>query len=196
MLYDYISVAGDRRKIMVASNFSTTDDLFFSEAEADDMDYGLDSNAVTTASILNATTLNPADLEDLVCPEYSKETEKILEVFAFWLEGVVLCIIAVPGIFGNALSSYILARKSMRNSFNLLLIALAIIDNTYLFGAILESCRKRFRLHTDIHILLFPYFLYPVHMMAMTGSIFMTVAIALERYVAVHYPINYSQVRI
>lgn len=30
-------------------------------------------------------------------------------------------------------------------------------------------------------------------MIAMTGSILMTVAIALERYVAVHYPINYSQ---
>ena len=28
---------------------------------------------------------------------------------------------------------------------------------------------------------------------AMTGSIFMTVAIAFERYVAVHYPLNYSQ---
>jgi hypothetical protein len=30
-------------------------------------------------------------------------------------------------------------------------------------------------------------------MMAMTGSILMTVAIGLERYVAVHYPINYSR---
>lgn len=30
--------------------------------------------------------------------------------------------------------------------------------------------------------------------MAMTGSILMTVAIGLERYVAVHYPINYSRV--
>ena len=31
-------------------------------------------------------------------------------------------------------------------------------------------------------------------MMAMTGSILMTVAIALERYNAVHWPISYSQV--
>ena len=174
------------------ANFSTSgDDLYFGEDE----DYLEVSTIQPPISTSEAIATMSNDTDDLVCPEYSRETGKMIEVFAFWLEGIVLCIIAVPGIFGNALSSYILARKSMRNSFNLLLIALAIIDNTYLFGAILEAFRKRFRLYTDPHILLFPYFLYPVHMMAMTGSILMTVAIALERYVAVHYPINYSQVR-
>lgn len=40
---------------------------------------------------------------------------------------------------------------------------------------------------------MFPYFLYPVNQVAISGSIFMTVAIAWERYVAVHYPIDYNQ---
>lgn len=44
-----------------------------------------------------------------------------------------------------------------------------------------------------MHIILFPYLLYPFTQIAITGSIFMTVAIALERFIAVHYPINYSQ---
>ena len=132
----------------------------------------------------------------LECPEYSQETGLLVEEFAFWIEGVCLCLIAIPGIFGNCLSSYILAGKSMRNSFNLLLIGLAMYDNTYLVCAMLESIRKRFSFQTDIHILLFPYFLYPLHMMAMTGSILMTVAIALERYSAVHWPIAYSQVSV
>lgn len=66
-------------------------------------------------------------------------------------------------------------------------------DDIVIAGAILESFRKRFKLVSDLHIYLFPYFLYPLHMVAMTGSILMTVAIALERFVAVHYPINYSQ---
>ena len=35
---------------------------------------------------------------------------------------------------------------------------------------------------TDLHIMLFPYLLYPGQMMAMTGSIFMIVAIAFERW--------------
>lgn len=130
--------------------------------------------------------------EQLDCPVFSEASGHNLDRFSFWVEGVLLCVFAVAGIIGNTISAVILSGKSMRNSFNLLLIALAIYDNTYLFGSILESFRKRFDMLSDIHILLFPYFLYPVQMIAMTGSILMTVAIALERYVAVHYPINYN----
>ncbi len=37
---------------------------------------------------------------------------------------------------------------------------------------------------------LFPYLLYPFQFISMSASIFMTVGIALERYIAVHYPIG------
>ena len=84
----------------------------------------------------------------------------------------------------------------MRNSFNLLLIALICMDSCFLIGSILESFRRGFVMATDVHTFLFPYFLYPCLSIAVTGSIFMTVAIAFERYWAVHYPIDYSQVRI
>ena len=60
-----------------------------------------------------------------------------------------------------------------------------------LFGSILESFRKHFHLATDVHIILFPYVLYPFTQIAITGSIFMTIAIALERFIAVHYPLDY-----
>jgi hypothetical protein len=82
----------------------------------------------------------------------------------------------------------------MRNSFNLLLIALSCFDSCYLFGSILESMRKSFQLDSNLHRLLFPYLLYPGQMIVMSGSVFMTVAIAMERYVAVHYPLDYNQV--
>ncbi len=54
-------------------------------------------------------------------------------------------------------------------------------------------CRRCFRLTTVIHKILFPYLLYPLLNISMTASVFMTVGIALERYIAVHYPIDYSQ---
>ena len=82
----------------------------------------------------------------------------------------------------------------MRNSFNLLLIALICMDSCFLITSIVDCFRKGFFLTTDVHTWMFPYFLHPFISIAVTGSIFMTVAIALERYWAVHYPIDYSQV--
>ena len=57
----------------------------------------------------------------------------------------------------------------------------------------MESLRKRFDLATTWHLLLFPHLLYPAHQASMTGSVFMTVAVAAERYSALHYPVSYSQ---
>ncbi len=93
--------------------------------------------------------------------------------------------------------SIVIILQEMRAcSFNLLLIALSAFDSGYLMGSILESFRKSFRLETDLHTYLFPYFLFPGMSIMMTASIFMTVAIAVERYTAVHYPIDYKQVKL
>lgn len=140
-------------------------------------------------------THNQSDWTTLDCPSFTQADSFFLVKFSFWVEGVAQTSIATLGIFGNLISCLILTRKHMRNSFNLLLVTLAAYDTWYLFGAILESFRKSFNLASDLHILMFPYFLYPLHQTSMTGSIFMTVAIAFERYSAVHFPINYSQVR-
>ena len=85
---------------------------------------------------------------------------------------------------------FLFFRDEMRNAFNLLLISLLGFDSWFLFGCILENFRRNFGLASNLHILLFPYFLYPTVMVAMSGSIFMTVAISLERYFAVHHPIG------
>ena len=46
--------------------------------------------------------------------------------------------------------------RDMRNSFNLLLIALSLFDTCYLAGAILESMRKSFGVDSEWQTLLFP----------------------------------------
>ena len=90
----------------------------------------------------------------------------------------------------NFLLSFLSFRDEMRNAFNLLLISLLGFDSWFLFGCILENVRRNFGLASNLHIVLFPYFLYPTLAVAMSGSIFMTVAISLERYFAVHHPIG------
>lgn len=129
------------------------------------------------------------------CPIFSTADELFLKSFSFWVEGVVQSVCAGLGIIGNILACVIITRKEMRNSFNLLLVSLACFDSTYLIGSILDSLRKPniFGLVSEAHIILFPYLLYPVNQIAISGSIFMTVAIAWERYIAVHYPLDYNQ---
>ena len=134
----------------------------------------------------------PINLEE--CPDYSQFGEQLLNTMSFYLEGIIQTPIAIVGILANCLACLVLASKQMRNSFNLMLIALALFDSGYLFGSILESFRKSFHLATWLHTLLFPHFLFPAQTIMMSASIFMTVAIAIERYIAVHYPLDYNQV--
>ena len=52
----------------------------------------------------------------------------------------------------------------------------------------------RFGLSTNLQILLYPQLLYPLSNISLTASIYLIVAITLERYCAVHYPVDYRQV--
>jgi hypothetical protein len=140
----------------------------------------------------NATNLTELDMN---CPLLKEDEMELVHYVSYYLEGVLQAIVAMIGIVVNLVSSFVLTRKEMRNSFNLLIVTLAAYDSWYLFGAILESIRKFFEpLRTDVQIIMFPHFLYPLHQTAITGSIFMTVAIAFERYTAVHFPLDYNQV--
>ena len=49
-------------------------------------------------------------------------------------------------------------------------------------------------LETDIYTKTFPIFLYPLNHISMTGSIFTTVGVTLERFIAIYKPIYYNQV--
>ena len=66
---------------------------------------------------------------------------------------------------------------------------MAFFDTIYLACDILESIRQ-YMICTTIHTYAFPYFLYPLQNIAMVASIYTTVIVALERYVAVSRPID------
>ena len=107
----------------------------------------------------------------LDCPMVTDDDYALVETFTLWVEGVAQTVISILGIIGNVLAGYILSRKEMRNSFNLLLVTLACFDSTYLFGSILESFRKPFKMGSNVHIMMFPYVLYPFNQIAITGQV-------------------------
>ena len=99
----------------------------------------------------------------LDCPIYTEDSEYWMEFINFWVGGVVQTLFILFGfvgkfwlftksisnlvygktlcISGNLLFIFILTRKELRNSFNLLLVALALFDICFLIGAQLESIR-------------------------------------------------------
>ena len=130
--------------------------------------------------------------EEIWCVQISKECYQWLRdnPLDFVIVGVTQVAIAVVGILMNLVFCYVLSHKEMRSLFNFLLIALAIFDNLFLLSQILESFRDHFKMATQIHIVLFPKILYPFKVIVFCSSIYMVVAISVERYIAVTRPIR------
>ena len=84
----------------------------------------------------------------------------------------------------------------MKNTFNSLLIFLFCIDSFYLVIEEVSSIQTILATteeNDDFITLLVPHFLYPMESVSLTASIFMTVGIAHERYIAIKSPIKHRQ---
>ena len=64
-----------------------------------------------------------------VASDIDRESEVLLENLSYYLEGVTQTTLAFAGVLCNIIVCFVLASKEMRNSFNLMLVALAIFDS-------------------------------------------------------------------
>lgn len=118
-------------------------------------------------------------------------------LFNFVAYGVLLNIIGVFGIIGNIISMIILSRPQMKSSINYLLIGLArcdtvlIITSILLFGlpSIYWSTGYLFVYNFWIHPIIATV-VYPVAMISQTVSVYLTLVVTLERFVAVCQPLR------
>ena len=71
------------------------------------------TDLVTNVTILDGDAIrgNAAAIDDLDCPVFTAETDAFLHKITFWIEGVLCCVIAIPGFLGNIGSSYVLSTK-------------------------------------------------------------------------------------
>ena len=107
----------------------------------------------------------------------------------FWAEGVASTVVAIFGFMGNLISIWVLSDDELRSSaFNRLLLALAIIDCMFIMPGTIIYNAKAFSWEADWYNRSFPVFLYPFTEIALCSSIYMTLAIAVERYIGLCRP--------
>ena len=109
------------------------------------------------------------------------------ELATLWIS-ITKGFFAALGIFGNILVLRILLQRHMLNTFNKLRCALAVFDTLLLTNAHLESILRYSR-----NVYVIPNFFWPMANLTHTASTFMTMVIAVERFVVVSDPQQYRK---
>ncbi|XP_055644320.1 FMRFamide receptor [Toxorhynchites rutilus septentrionalis] len=141
--------------------------------------------------------LNETEYYNMSTCYYALEWGSETTAFEFWVSGIIMNAVALLGILGNILSMVILSRPQMRSSINYLLIGLArcdtvvILTSMLLFGipAIYPYTGYLFYYYYVIHPVISPV-VYPLAMTVQTASVYLTLTVTLERYVAVCHPLR------
>ena len=123
------------------------------------------------------------------CENYTQDGD-YSQITSLWIVTFIQDVIAGIGIIGNISICAILMQKSVRNTFNQLRVALALFDIIMLIA--MFTTNVLFRSFVDILQAVYPVFLWPLKSFSMTISVFMTVAIAWERYGAINDPYTYK----
>ncbi|EYC08671.1 hypothetical protein Y032_0065g3677 [Ancylostoma ceylanicum] len=124
--------------------------------------------------------------------ECGLEPHDYLEV-KFFLISIVGSLIGLFGLFGNASTALILTRPSMRNPNNLFLTALAVFDSCLLITAFFIYAMEYIIEYTqafDLYVAWLTYlrFAFALSHISQTGSVYITVSVTIERYLAVCHP--------
>ncbi|EFP07746.1 hypothetical protein CRE_26313 [Caenorhabditis remanei] len=139
--------------------------------------------------LVNITDLTPTPTTSATPDECGLEPHDFLEV-KFFLISVVGTLIGLFGLFGNATTALILTRPSMRNPNNLFLTALAVFDSCLLITAFFIYAMEYIIEYTaafDLYVAWLTYlrFAFALSHISQTGSVYITVAVTIERYLAV-----------
>ena len=128
--------------------------------------------------ILNTTTDSHLD---------EKEEDFSVE---FIIEGVSLCLVGILGILGNVAAITVFARQHLQKNFHALMLSLAAFDLMYILASILLFSIPQFSNNykeSAVYYYILPWVL-PLAQIGLTGSIYFTMAITVERYVTVCWP--------
>lgn len=116
--------------------------------------------------------------------------------FQFYAWGITANVVSCFGIIGNILSIIVLSHRQMRNSTSYYLISLAVYDMILLLFMSLFLALPTIYLEKDVlegYYFAYRYmhpFVYPIALIAQTGTVYTTLAFTVERYIAVCKPLH------
>jgi hypothetical protein len=133
---------------------------------------------------------------------------EFLNEMYFWLEGVVKCVIAGIGVFGNIFAIRIFTSNKFRCNFNSYLMVLACFDLGHIFTVFfhetlqMKDIMESGKCHLDptykpdpLWLHMFPIYFYPFETIFSCASEYLIIIISLDRYFAIQYPFNYNITR-
>jgi len=126
--------------------------------------------------------------EDVCGEEFSYDFTVIN--YKYICDGLLVSIIGCLGVLGNLFSIYVLSKPKLRDCFHQLLLALACFDTTYIIIGGINYTFKAFEVSSDAYNISFPFIIYPITNISLCGTIFMTVAISIERFLGICYPLH------
>ena len=144
------------------------------------------------------TTTIPGDInstakENFTCGKWNLTSEEhyFQSMHGYWVQSVASIIVSILGSIVNVITIIILSNIELKRLFfNKLLICLTVFDIFFLVNSIYESFRLNITgtnyCSFQGHVLLL---LYPLRKIVMCCSIYMTLVLTFERYLAVAKPI-------
>ena len=130
-------------------------------------------------------------LSDQECPIWTEEDVIIADNLTFYFDGILVCLVAFIGLIINSTALFIIHRKAHgQHIFNLLFGCLFGINTFILGSAILTRLFVVFKI--EAFGILFPCVSHPFYHIAMTASIYMTIALTIERHVSIKSPVYYN----
>ncbi|XP_068229096.1 FMRFamide receptor-like [Palaemon carinicauda] len=131
---------------------------------------------------------NGQDLDDDISDPY----KAFLTCSRYVVQRILVPLVLVVGVLGNAITIVVLTRRQMRSSTNNYLTALAISDLLYLVFIFSLSIRHHPGMNSPHHWIYWHYFRYALWLTdaSSSTSIWLTVTFTIERYIAVCHPIK------
>jgi len=134
----------------------------------------------------------PDSVEYEVNPHNVTQSAPKESAVEFVVYGILLVGVGILGLLGNVISIVVLTRPQMKSSINIILVGLVSCDSILIVTSILMFGIKALSFNYEIHV--FPYIcgpvVYPVGLIAQSGSCYLTLAVTIERYLAVCWPLK------